>query len=57
MGRYVYQDERVELPDGSSTTAADWKLAAAKAAYGKGWRLKAHCNECEFITDHIAVKP
>lgn len=57
MGRYVYMDERVELPDGSSTTATDWKLCAARAAFGKGWRVKAPCYECEFPTEHIAVKP
>jgi hypothetical protein len=56
VGRYRYVNERVELPDGSSTTAEDWSWNAAKAAYGRGWRLKVHCGECELITDHIAVK-
>lgn len=56
MGRYVYEDERVELPDGSSTTARDWLLNAAKSSYRKGWKVKAHCFECEGLTDHIAVK-
>lgn len=56
MGRYRYVDERVTLPDGSPTTATDWQWNAARAAYGKGWRVKAHCDECELITDHIAVK-
>lgn len=56
VGRYRYMNERVTLPDGSFTTADDWLWCAAKAAYGRGWRVKVHCNECEFVTDHIAVK-
>ena len=56
VGRYVYDSELVTLPDGSPTTATDWKLAAAKAAYGKGWRFKTHCSDCEFVTEHIPVK-
>lgn len=56
VARYVYDSELVTLPDGSPTTAAEWSLNAAKAAYGRGWTLKVHCSECERLTDHIAVK-
>lgn len=56
VGRYVYTNELVTLPDGTSTTAEDWWFAAAKATYGKGARFKTHCSGCELVTEHIAAK-
>lgn len=56
VGRYRYTNELVELPDGVSTTAEDWRYEAANAAYGKGRRHKIYCSECELVTFHIAEK-
>ena len=56
VARYRYVNELIELPDGTSTTAEDWARAAVVAAYGKGWRFKAHCSDCEGLSDHFAVK-
>lgn len=56
VGRYRYVNERVELPDGHVTTAEEWQAEAVKAAYGKGWRVKTHCAECELVTEHVAQK-
>lgn len=56
VGRYRYVNERVELPDGTITTAEDWRQEASKAAYTKGRKFKVHCSECELVTFHIAEK-
>lgn len=56
VGRYVYSNELVTLPDGTSTSADDWKYAAQVANHLRGHRWKFHCTPCDLVTAHIAVK-
>lgn len=54
VGTYVYENEPIELEDGSTTTLEDWKSEADKARLGKGRRRRFHCPRCDFPTDHVA---
>lgn len=45
VGRARFQDELVELPDGSHTSLAEWP-ASGYGDWRLRWRFKASCRSC-----------
>lgn len=55
IGRYVYENDPIEIMDGEITTREDWKQEAGRASIGKGKRRRFFCSRCGVNSDHVAV--
>lgn len=56
VGTYRYENEPIELEDGSTTTFEDWKREYERNSVSRtgSKRRKFHCPRCDFLTDHVA---